>query len=203
MIKITKDIISSITTPEEIQQNARVVDDSYVLNVTEEQVNSVLVAYVLYNAGRMDFLQYRDYIKYQIVTDTTIQNAQTDQEKNAAYEVFQKPSQVNQNDIKTNEELEKIQINLVCQATQCRKDRILLASAKISFVLDQYASFKLNEDVTEMMYTQITSANPRLLYQLKSEANQSLGIDYTSTGFASKSYYNETAKQIALSILEK
>lgn len=205
MIKIVKDIIDPITTAEEMFMNCRVVDSSYTLNITEEQVNSILVCYTLFGAGRMDFLQFRDYVKYQIVTDLTIWSNQSVQEKQKAYELVQKPEsldQVTDCGVST-ETLENHWINLVQQATECRKHRLLLASAKVSFILDQMSSFQLNMDTYENMYIQATSQAPHLILWLKSEANPALGIDYTTTGFASKSYYNETAKNVVLAVLEK
>ena len=205
MIKIVKDTIDPITTAEEIFMNCRVVDSSYTLNVTEEQVHSILVCYTLYGCGRMDFLQYRDYIKYQIVTDLTIWSNQSVQEKQKAYELVQKPASLDQvTDCGlTMEQVENNQINLVEQATECRKHRLLLASAKVSFILDQMSSFQLNMDTFSMMQMQAVSQAPHLTLWLKSEANPALGIDYTTTGFASKSYYNETAKNVVLAVLEK
>lgn len=205
MIKLVKNIIDPITTPEEMFMNVRVVDTTYELNVTEEQVKSILVCYHLYGAGRMDYLQYRDYIKYQIVTDLDIQNTQIPQEKEAAYQVFQKPASLDQiTDCgKTTEQLEKIQINLVECATECRKYRVLLASAKVSFILSPAASYQLNMDTYENMYLQITSNAQQLIHQIKSTADATLGIDYTTTGFASKSYYSVEAKDVLLAVLEK
>lgn len=205
MIKIVKDTIDPITTAEEIFMNCRVVDSSYTLNITEEWVHSILVCYTLYGCGRMDFLQYRDYIKYQIVTDLTIWSNQTAQEKNQAYQVVQKPASLDQvTDCGVSmETLENHWINLVEQATECRKHRLLLASAKVSFILDQMSSFQLNMDTFSMMQMQAVSQAPHLTLWLKSEANPTLGVDYTTTGFASKSYYNETAKNVVLSVLEK
>ena len=205
MIKIVKDTIDPITTAEEMFMNCRVVDSSYTLNITEEWVHSILVCYTLFGAGRMDFLQFRDYVKYQIVTDLTIWSNQTDWEKNQAYQVVQKPATLDQvTDCGlTMEQVENNQINLVEQATECRKHRILLASAKVSFILTAGQSYALNMDTYENMYLWITSASPQLLHWINSTADLALGIDYTTTGFASKSYYSADAMNVLNAVLLK
>ena len=205
MIKLAKNIGDPITTSEEIFMNCRVVDSTYTLNVTEEQVNSILACYYLFSSGRMDFLQYRDYIKYQIVTDLTIWSNQSDQEKGQAYEVFQKPASLDQTTDcgQTTEMLENKWINLVERATECRRQRLLLSSARVSFILPQASSYLLNIDTYENSYLWVTSQSPQLIHWLKSTADVALGIDYTTTGFASKAYYNEEAKNVVLSVLEK
>ena len=206
MIKLVKNIADApITTPEEIFMNVRVVESDYTLNITEEQVKSILVCYHLFGAGRMDFLQYRDYIKYQIVTDMDVQNTQTDQEKESAYQVYQKPSSLDQTTDcgKTTEQLEHIWISLVEAATECRKQRILLASAKVSFILTPSQSYQLNMDTYENMYLWITSSSPNLLHWISSTADLALGIDYTTTGFASKSYYSVEVLNVLNAVLLK
>ena len=205
MIKIVKDIVDTITTAEEMFMNCRVVDSSYTLNITEEWVHSILVCYTLFGAGRMDFLQFRDYVKYQIVTDLTIWSNQSVQEKQKAYELVQKPEsldQVTDCGVST-ETLENNWINLVQQATECRHYRVLLASAKVSFILTPSQSYQLNMDTYENMYLWITSSSPQLLHWINSTADLALGIDYTTTGFASKSYYSADAMNVLNAVLLK
>lgn len=101
------------------------------------------------------------------------------------------------------ETLENHWINLVQQATECRHYRVLLASAKVSFILTPSQSYQLNMDTYENMYLWITSSSPQLLHWINSTADATLGIDYTTTGFASKAYYSAEAKDVLNAVLLK
>jgi len=91
--------------------------------------------------------------------------------------------------------------SLVNLTRKARANRWDISRQKISFQLSQFDLFSLY-NLTKGFKDDFIEANlPIIILWITSGANESLGVDFSETGFAAQSYYSEDRKNLLLDVL--
>lgn len=173
-------------------------DDNVVLGVDEEIVMDLQASIELYLIDRYDLMSLRKFLKTYILPN---QDNLLNEEKLELEKLFIYPQ--NYTMMLSSDDQIYYWDKLVKAEYIVREDRISDCKSIASFYLDRLSCGILFNDTKDMFRDYIDAELPHILFQLSDGAYPLLGIDFTTTGFSSKSYYNTQIQSEALFILTK
>lgn len=164
-------------------------------------LNDTQVLEKKYQSGEYDYTKFRSLCKATILPNFATLSIQ---EQTLLVKHFIYPDTFTQSDIDTLFSASEQYFNwksLVAETKKARLARWAAAKTYVSFVLDELSAADIFITVEEF-YPRYTEANrPDLILWVTNSAFAPLGIDYTTTGFAQKSYYSESLKGIIYDII--
>ena len=152
--------------------------------------------------GKSDFLKMRDRLKNEVLADF---GSLLDVEKRFLVSVYVYPVTFTQVDIDSYFTAQEQFVNwkvLQKKAQKDREARVGAAKEVVSFYLTMPQTKQMYNDVATWLSGYTFANTKNLVLFLDSGVDAAEGIDFTLTGFESKSYYNVTAKDKALDILK-
>lgn len=204
MSEIVRDII----------QNDEVVGTiSFPEDIAETDINIALQKYTLptklqtrdfengYLNGEYDYIKFRDKCKSILVP---IFDTLSDEEKGLLIKYYIYPNTVSQetiNSFYTEEEQKQNWNNLLIISKRARQSRWTAAKGKVSFMLDVISTCDLFQAIEILFPRYIEASRPDLILWVMSSTYVPLGIDYSTTGFAQKTYYSEEIRDALYAIL--
>ena len=175
-----------------------IVDNTYVLLEAEQWIESALYAEQFYFAFRIDYIRFRKYLKY--LADNFWESLD-ENNRHICIDNYVKPVVLSWEATGyTDVELEIYWVRMVELEKQCRIERANKCIQKITWLFTQIESltaykeiFQILEDWKQCEYPQlycfVNSLNITAIFTTEQIAALGVSWDYTSTGFASKSYY--------------
>lgn len=157
-----------------------------------------LLAFV--SPGLIDYTQYRDYCKQEILPNWA---SITEEEKvelvrhNIAPDEVEKMSRVSDAQHRINY-FELLRLEKTARYNRWEKAKKYIAYEYRLNLLNQLLMY---QDTKEYKDDYIDADLPYLRYWVESAAYPPLGIDFTTTGFSSKPYYLESIRDVVLGIL--
>lgn len=193
-MKIVKNIIDELNI-----DNIRIVGNTYIPLISEEFIYNPNIGEMLNINNRIDYIKFRKQLK-NIVNDN--QSDYDDEERLIFIKNYVKPTALSQDAITTDDELlQNYQVEMVKLERQCRYRRLSDAKSKVAQTLTEYESFLFYNDTKTFIFDYLEAELPNLYLQIVSGAYPALGLDYTTTGFASKSYYTAQRMNIILDVM--
>lgn len=193
-MKIVKNIIDDLNI-----DNVKVVDNSYILLVDEEFIILPSIGELLFIYNRIDYIRFRKWLKNICNNE---QDILVQDERDIAVKHYVKPTALSQDAITTDDELlQSYQVEMVKLERQCRYKRLSEAKSKVAQTLSEYESFLFYNDTKTFIFDYLEAELPNLYLWLVSGAYPALGLDYTTTGFVSKSYYTAQRMNIILDVM--
>ena len=173
-------------------------DDNVSLGIDEEIVKDLQASIELYLIDRYDLMSLRKFLKTYILPD---QDKLTTDEKIELEKLFIYPQ--NYTFILSEADQKYYQDKLVKDEFIVRENRISDCKSIASFYLDRLSCGMLFNDTKDMFRDYIDAELPHVLFWLTDGVYPILGIDFTTTGFSSKSYYSAQIQSEILFILTK
>lgn len=178
------------------------VPDNYdfITNNATDATNALSLE-ILWLDQHYDYIVLRDSLKLHILPNFDTLSLD---EKKLLVKYYIYPITFTQTDIDALFTMEEQKINweiLAAISKVARKQRWETCRQKVSFTLSVLESLQFYND-TKGFKGDYEDANlPNLILWLSNGLNNDLGIDYTTNGFAQKTYYTEERKNICLDIL--
>lgn len=193
-MKIVKNIIDDLNI-----DNVKVVDNSYILLVDEEFIILPSIGELLFIYNRIDYIRFRKWLKNICNNE---QDILVHDERDIAVKHYVKPTTLSWDAITTDDELlQSYQVEMVKLERQCRYRRLSDAKSKVAQTLSEYESFLFYNDTKTFIFDYLEAELPNLYLWLVSGTYPDLGLDYTTTGFVSKSYYTAQRMNIILDVM--
>ena len=173
-------------------ETVRVVDNTYILLLTEEYVQSAEIAEQFSFVKRIDYIRFRKYLKY------LADNFWDDLDENNRHiciDNYVKPAELSWEATDyTDPELFAYWVRMVNLEKQCRIERANDCIAKLTWEFTGAQSMQAYNDVFQIIEDWKQCEFPELHYWVNSLAGTTLEqtFDHTADGFASKSYYTES-----------
>ena len=170
-------------------ETVRVVDNTYILLLTEEYVQSAEIAEHFYNYKRIDYIRFRKYLKY------LCENFWDDLDENNRHiciDNYVKPSVLSWEATGyTDDELFQYWIRIVDLEKQCRIERANRCIERLTWFFTGAQSMLAYKDVFQIIEDWKQCEYPELYFWVNSAAGtiNEQTFDHTADGFASKSYY--------------
>ena len=181
--------LKKLTTDPITLETVQIVDNSYILLGTEEWVYDAVLAEQFYNYARIDYIRFRKYCK--ILAETVWETLDADS-RHVCIDNYVKPTTLTWEATGyTDEQLHEYWINMVKLEKECRSNRMDDCIYRITWEFTGEESMKCLDDIFIMMNKWIFGEYPELYFFTNSLAGTILDLtfDYTTNGFASKSYY--------------
>jgi len=179
-------------------------NNCYIATIKENELDVDVTTPFSYFAfvpsGQIDYIQYRDLCKEFILPQWS---SISEEEKKELVRHNIAPTEEDKLVHYTIEEQKINFFELLRLEKQARFKRWEYAKQLIAFEyrLNQMNQLLMYQDTKPYKDDFIDADLPYLIYWINSAALPQLGIDFTSNGFNSKSYYSETIKNKVLSIL--
>jgi len=185
-----------------LRRCAIAVSDNYdfVANSMTDETNTQSLC-LLRRDEQYDYIVLRDSLKLHILPNFATLSTE-DQKILVSYYIY--PPTFTQADIDalfTTDE-QKANWELLADISKvARYKRWEACRQKVSFTLTQLESLQFYTDTKSFQGDYIDANLPNLTLWLSNGSYPALGIDYTTNGFAQKSYYTEERKNICLDVL--
>ena len=166
-----------------------IVDNTYVLLVTEEWIESAFYAEIFYYYGRVDYIRFRKYLKY--LADNFWEDLDAEN-RHICIDNYVKPAALSWEATGyTDPELFNYWTRMVELEKQCRINRSNSCIQQITWYFTGEQSMMAYDDIKQILEDYKQCEYPELYCFVNSLSATILGLtfDYTTTGFASKSYY--------------
>lgn len=180
-----KKLIADTASTETIQ----IVDNTYVLLGTEEFIESAFYAEKFQFMGRVDYIRFRKYLKY--LADNFWEDLDTEN-RHICIDNYVKPVALSWEATGyTDPELFNYWTRMVELEKQCRINRSNDCIQQITWYFTGEQSMTAYDDIKVILEDYKQCEYPELYCFVNSLSATILGLtfDYTTTGFASKSYY--------------
>lgn len=175
-----------------------IVDNTYVLLETEEFIQSAVVAEQYFYYGRIDYIRFRKYLKY--LADNFWESLDAEN-RHICIDNYVKPVALSWEATGyTDEQLKSYWIRVVDLEKNCRFQRANRCIEDITWFFTEIESLAAYKQIYQMLedwkqcefpelFCFVNSLNITSIFT--SEEITAIGVtwDYTSTGFASKTYY--------------
>jgi len=180
-----KKLIADPVTMETVQT----VDDTYILLGTEEWVYDAVLAQQFYNYARIDYIRFRKYLKY--LAELMWEDLDADS-RHICIDNYVKPVALSWEATGYSDlELFNYWTRMVELEKQCRINRANDCIQQITWYFTGEQSMTAYNDIKVILEDYKQCEYPELYCFVNSLSATILGLtfDYTTNGFASKSYY--------------
>jgi hypothetical protein len=167
----------------------QIVDNSYILLGTEEWVESAYIAELAFNYNRIDYIRFRKYLKYLAENFWVDLDAEN---RHICIDNYVKPEAVSwESTGYTDPELFNYWVRVVDLEKDCRINRANNCIQQITWYFTMEQSMIAYNDIKQILEDWKQCEWQELVAFVNSLniTVATFNFDYTSNGFASKSYY--------------
>lgn len=171
-------------------------------NENDIDVTNPFNLYEFFRVGQIDYIQYRKYLKQDVLPNwdslSSIQKIEMVKHNVA-------PSQLEKDSFFSQAEQIDHYIKIVGLEVEARQARWNEAMSRAAFYLlgNDLARLMMYNDSKIFRNDYIEADLPHLILWISDGSYPQLGIDFTSNGFGSKPYYNQSIKNAVLEVLLK
>lgn len=181
--------LKKLTTDTASFETIDIVDNTYVLLGTEEWIESAFYAEQFYYCSRVDYIRFRKYLKY--LADNFWETLDAN-DRHICVDNYVKPAALSWEATGyTDEELFRYWTTMVDLEKQCRIQRMNRCIERITWFFTGEQSMLCYSEIKQLIEDWKQCEFPELYCFVNSLNLTILGLtfDYSTTGFASKSYY--------------